>query len=265
MNTLRELGNFAGIPQGSLEVAGFGGPWITSLGMVNLLVMERQKPASMLAIIQALQNLTPIILEAKIVGSRSGEEPFEPVIRLNASGGITWHTNIEYHLDGNALGVSGNLGSAGGDFTPTQLGPGNWQLVVRRAGISNTGFVSLSKTLDTITVSVLPKKPPPPVPPSPPPPPTISATTEGAGSGTVLVVSGSGFLPNRTITVRVADEQFNPERNFQQSSTANGELRMRISLPCDSGLSFHVSATDSRPGPGILGVVFSNNVKLLCP
>lgn len=116
----------------------------------------------------------------------------------------------------------------------------------------------------------LPKEPPtpPPLPLPSPKEPTISATTEGAGMNTVLVVTGSGFLPilpNRIVTVRVVDDALNPERNFQQSSTPSGELKMRINLPCNSGLPFHVSATDSRPGPGTLGVVFSNTVTLLCP
>lgn len=160
MNTLRELGEFVGIPQGSLEVARIGGPPITSLSVISLLVTKREK-LSMQAIIQALQNLTPITLEAQIVGSRSGVEPFKPVIRLNASGGITWHTNI---IPGE-IGVSYDLGSAGGDLTPFQLAPGSWRIVVERAGISNTGFVSLSKTLDPITVFARPQPPPPPSPP----------------------------------------------------------------------------------------------------
>jgi L-aminopeptidase/D-esterase-like protein len=95
--------------------------------------------------------------------------------------------------------------------------------------------------------------------------PTIIASTEGKGSATILIVKGTGFLPNKTITVRVADEQLDPERNFQQTSTEKGEFSMRIALPCNSGASFHVSATDSRPGPGILGVLFSNNITLPCP
>jgi hypothetical protein len=110
--------------------------------------------------------------------------------------------------------------------------------------------------------------PPPPPPPPPPPasPPTITASTEGAGFTTVLTVKGTGFLSNKMVTVRVADEQLDPERNFQQRSTPSGELlSMKIPLPCNTGGSFHVSATDSRPGPGILGVVFSNNVTLRCP
>lgn len=262
MNTLKEIGDFVGIPQGSLEVARFSGSRITSLGMVNLLVTGRERPATMRTIIQRLQNLTPITLEAQIVGDRSGEEPFDLIIRVNASGGITWHTSINYHINGNVHGGS-DLNNSGGNFS-IQLGAGSWQAVVDRSGISNTGFVSLSKTLDTITVSALPQPPPPPVNHPPDLPPTISATTEGAGDRTVLVVTGAGFLPNKTVTVRVVDDVFH-ERNFQQSSTPAGELKMRIPLPCNSGHPFHVSATDSRPSPGILGVLFSNNITLPCP
>ena len=58
MNSLREIGNFVGIPQGSLQVARYGGPWTTQLSKVSLLVTKRARPASMKAIIQALQNLT---------------------------------------------------------------------------------------------------------------------------------------------------------------------------------------------------------------
>ena len=81
MNSLREIGEFIGIPQGSLDVAGFGGPDTTSLRNARLLVTKGET-SSMQAIIQALKTLTPITLEAQIVGSRSGEAPFEPVIRL---------------------------------------------------------------------------------------------------------------------------------------------------------------------------------------
>lgn len=165
MNTLREIGEFIGIPQGSLDVARFGGPPTTSLSMASVLVTKR-KSLSMQAIIQALQNLTPITLEAQIVGSRSGEEPFQPVIRLNASGGITWFTFIDFP---EILFEPKNLGTAGGDFTPTNLGPGIFQCVVRRTGISNIGFVSLNKTLGAITVSARPQPTPTPLPPPPKP------------------------------------------------------------------------------------------------
>jgi hypothetical protein len=156
MNTLQEIGKFIGIPQGSLDVAGFGGPSTTSLRNARLLVTNGER-SSMQAVIQALKNLTPITLEAQIVGNRSGEAPFATVIRLNACGAIPWRTFILF----SPTSASENLRGAGGDFTSTQLGPGIHQFVVQRSGISNTGFVAMSKVLDTITVSARPQPPTP--------------------------------------------------------------------------------------------------------
>ena len=130
MNTLKELGDFVGIPQGSLDVARFRGLPVTGLGAVSLLVTKKSRPASMLAIIQALQNLTPITLEAQIVGNRSGEEPFEPVIRLNASGGITWFMSIDFSQGGRVVAPHDILSIPGGDFHGLNWDPviGNWSL-----------------------------------------------------------------------------------------------------------------------------------------
>lgn len=267
MNTLREIGEFVGIPQGSLEVARFGGPPTTGLSIISSLVTEGRKGErllSMQAIIQALQNLTPITLEAQIVGSQSGEEPFEPVIRLNASGGITWFTEIDHDLDGKTRGVSGDLGSAGGDFKPTQLGPGNWQLVVRRAGISNAGFVSLSKKLGTITVLARPQ-PRPKDPPRPPlVPPSISVKSNGDGS---FMVSGSKFLPNAAVTIRVVDsvQPLSPNLFFAVSATSEGEIKDfptgKICQVAGGRITF--SAQDGRIDAG--QAVTSNFVQQTCP
>lgn len=256
MNSLREIGNFVGIPQGSPQVARYDGERTIRLGMVSLLVTKRERPASMRAIIQALQSLTPITLEAQIVGSRSGEEPFEPIIRLNASGGITWHTNIEY----NATSASDDLSSAGGDFTPTQLGPGNYQFVVRRSGISNTGFVSLSKTLDTITVSARPQ-------PTPPPPPIvkpfIAVQSKGDGS---FVVSGLNFLPNVPIYILVGDGTFRNPLVFTDTSNPEGKL---VGFPtgkiCQGSGQLFFEANDGRLNPSDHSTLMSNTVTTSCP
>jgi hypothetical protein len=256
MNTLREIGEFVGIPQGSVEVARYGGPWITRLRMVSLLVTHRDRPASMRAIIQALQNLTPITLEAQIVGSRSGEEPFEPVIRLNASGGIPWFTTIEYSVDGKV--TSYDVSSSGGDFTPTQLGPGNWQIVVSRSGISNTGFVSVNKTLDTITV---PAGPIPPVVKESPPPPFISVQSNGDGS---FKVSGSGFVPkNATVNILVGDGTFRNPLTFVVSATDGAFKDFPTGKICQRQGDIFFEASDGRIDHG--SQVFSNTVKISCP
>jgi hypothetical protein len=255
MNTLREIGEFIGIPQGSFEVAGFGGPRTTSLKMASLLV-TKSEGSSLQAIIQALQNLTPITLEAQIVGSRSGEEPFQPVIRLNASGGVTWFTFIEF---AEILFEPKNLGAAGGDFKTTQLGPGIFQCVVKRAGISNTGFVSLSKTLGTITVSA---KPIVPTHPPPQPKPTISVQSNGDGS---FKVSGSGFVPkNATVNILVGDGTLNQNPlNFVVSAVDGAFKDFPTGKICQRPGQIFFEASDGRIDGG--SQIFSNTVTISCP
>ena len=262
MNTLKELGDFVGIPRGSLEVARFGGPPVTGLGVVSLLVTKKSKPASMRAIIQALQNLTPITLEAQIVGDRSGEEPFEPVIRVNASGGITWFTNVDFSQGGRVVGSHDILSTAGGDFRPTQLGPGDWQLVVSRSGISNTGFVSLSKPLDTIRVSAHSQPPPQRPDPPPLPKPTISVQSNNDGS---FKVSGSGFVPkNATVNILVGDGTLNQEPlNFTVTAADGAFKDFPTGKICKRPGTLSFEASDGRIDQG--SQVFSNTFKIGCP
>src|SRR5215472_494803 len=220
MNTLREIGEFVGIPQGSLEAALFGGPPVISLRNVNTLVTIGKRKLSMRAVIQALQNLTPITLEAEIVGDRSGEEPFEVAVRLNASGGITWFTAISISSGGKVIGAFADVSTSGGGVAHAQLGRGEFQLVATRAGISNSGFVSLRVPLGTI--SVAPPPAPPPLPPPSPIPPTIAVETNPDGG---FVVSGSGFSHAKPIAIR-AQDQVNPQnqRNFVATASPTGAL-----------------------------------------
>jgi hypothetical protein len=101
---------------------------------------------------------------------------------------------------------------------------------------------------------------------TPPPAPTIRVTSEGTGGSSVFVVTGSGFLAGRQVTIRVVDNAGNTVGPFQQSADANGNLNFRQSIPCNSGLALHFSATDSRPNPhDLTGVLFSNTVHTTCP
>jgi hypothetical protein len=262
MNTLREIGEFVGL--GRATPPHPGQPiraQITMRSVGNkvpvLNIIER---TSMRAMILGLQKLPPISLEAEAEDT-VGEVPLLPVLHIHPSNGVILETNFDLLRNGQRLLSESRQGNGPDSFSFfTVDDPGFFVYEVTRVGIPNTGITTLKKTFDIIARA----KPEPPPPPPPSPPPTISATTEGTGAGTILVVTGSGFLRNKTVTVRVVDDVFH-ERNFQQSSTTAGELKMRISLPCNSGLPFHVSATDSRPAPGILGVLFSNNVTLPCP
>jgi hypothetical protein len=192
-------------------------------------------------------------------------------IRTKAHFRVEWNTNdnwsydkylIRWDRNGQNLGQRDISGTINGWWDFDFDTPGTYTFIVegRSGGGYHHGWTI--PVGGTIPPGDIPPPPPPQRPPTPPP--TIGANTEGKGAQTILIVTGSNFQPQKTITVRVVDDVFH-ERSFQQSSTTAGGLNMRISLPCNSGLPFHVSATDSRPAPGILGVLFSNYVTLPCP
>lgn len=260
MNTLREIVNFVGIPQGSLANARYqySGPWTRGLQNVNLLVTRGAQPASTRNIIQLLQNLTPLTLEAEIVGAHSGEEPFNPVIRINASGGITWFTTIEFYRNGNTLTGSNDVDNAGGNFSSTSLSTGSWQIVVTRSGISNTGFVSLRKAFGPIIVSEQHQPPPPPPPLVKP---SIVVQSNGDGS---FIVSGSNFLPNSTVHIRVVDTALATVW-FTQTSAQDGRMEYRTGMICQLPGQLFFSANDGRNDPtDLTGTLWSNTITTTC-
>lgn len=99
----------------------------------------------------------------------------------------------------------------------------------------------------------------------PPPKPSISVSTEGSGATSVFVVTGSGFLPNHLVHVRVVDDALTT-LFFQQSSDGNGQFKLRQSIPCSSGLALHFSANDERADShDLTGTLWSNTVTTSCP
>jgi hypothetical protein len=142
---------------------------------------------------------------------------------------------------------------------------GNVRELVRRldmlAPISTRHLIAF---LDSLHIAGEPEEPPVELPPAATRP-EITVRTEGVGDSTVCLIDGVRFTGGATVTVRVVDDALT-QRNFQQSSTSGGELHMRQNIPCISGLTLHISATDSRPDQSDLtGVLWSNTVTLSCP
>jgi hypothetical protein len=154
---------------------------------------------------------------------------------------------------------SRNFGAAGGDFSPTTLGPGQWEIVIRRTGISNTGYTRLSKSFRTIVR----QNEPPPQPLPPQASPNISVEHSGPADAVGFVVTGTGFLPNQPssldgITVRVVDGV--SLQNWVMlftGSDSGGRIRLETN-PLDTRLlarnslglaTVSFSATDKRRNP----------------
>ena len=208
----------------------------------------------MSAMILGLQNLPPISLEVEPVGDRFGEVPFAPVFRVHPSNGVILETRITLFKNGPEPGQSEKVGESG-DFSPVTLNfVGIFLVHVTRIGITNTGITNLSKSFH---VEGTPK-------PEPIVPPFISVKSNGDGSFTV---SGSKFLPNATVTIRVVDavQPLSPNLFFTVSATPEGEIKdFPTGKICQvPGGRIAFSAQDGRIDAG--QAVTSNFVQQTCP
>ena len=273
MRTLRDVWVFVGIPEDSPD---YGYPTNISLRVAgNLLESVSPGPQnrSLRGIDGLIDGLGPITLEASLLSSR-GVEPFDAVIRIVASPGCVIHTHIFYDQNGQFPFESTDYGAAGGDFDPTTLGPGTWNIVVRRTGITDTGFERLEKSF-TALVSRHPSPPPPP--PPPPVRPHIDVTQSGPVSAVKYQVTGSGFLPNQPnssqgVAVRAVDGvDIQDWALIYTGSDGGGKISLSLG-PLDTGtLSrnaagqaiVNFSATDKRTDPSSVPAgqpLYSNTV-----
>jgi hypothetical protein len=124
---------------------------------------------------------------------------------------------------------------------------------------------SMTETVDRY-VAERNRTPPPPPPPPPPRPvvrPHISVTKKDSSS---FEVTGSDFLPNATVTIRVADDYGVQVLAPQTTADGAGKIDVTVAVDCIPGAMLHFSATDSRPDPKDIttGVVWSNYVQVTC-
>lgn len=218
MQTLDELCTFLGFSVGALEVARVGGPADSSLALAGVLIkgFDDATPTSLAGLIDAVQNLSPLTLDARLLSDRGGEEPYELRVWLSPSPSIVWSTRLQYILAGGLVfGENEDFGAAGGDINPTWLGPGTWEIVAIREGIGSFGLTVLQKSLGTVVVTQLSGL----VPPTPQPPvvvvPNVPLVTcqisidgdnPGFGGFTNFVVSGGGFEAEEPVDVFEGNE-----------------------------------------------------------
>jgi len=108
-----------------------------------------------------------------------------------------------------------------------------------------------------------------PAPPPPAPKPRISVSSSGSGQSTVFAITGSGFLPNHTVTYRIVDDSVPRVQVLPapvSTSDSEGKINVRLSIPCTSRLTIHFTATDGRPDPtSVLNQLESNTFDIPCP
>jgi len=283
MRTLREIGDFEGIPQDSPEFGAFSA---TSLRLAASLLArggfgDDGQRASMRGVSQLLDTLAPITLQASLK-TPGGTEPIEVVVALTPSPGLILSTRITFvRADGAVFGGDKNFGNAGGDQDLGGLGPGTYHVVVKRAGIASDGYKVLQQSF-SIQVNAAPSPPAPHTPPAQVPP-HIAVSWSGTATAVTLHVTGTGFLPNQPannngITIRVVDAM-NPLQGFAPpifvKSDAAGAIDATLNAfdstqlavnPISGKTGVAVSATDSRKNPNSIPSnepLWSNTVTIL--
>jgi hypothetical protein len=251
MNSLREIARFIGMEE--LDASMRGVPNFVP-------VLNASERISMRAMISALEGLPQITLEAEAENT-DGQVPLQTTITVHGNPGVVHSTTGIVTLNGRVVGGPSVLQNQLSTTQFNAVAPGQYIFNITRIGVSNTGLTTLQKTF-TINAFAQPQH----IPPSPP---NISVSSTGSS----FVVTGSGFLPNANVRVRIVEGSglgppAHPDVN--QSTDAQGRLNVTFTVTCNApdtpGDVLHFSATDGRPNPADLtGFLFSNTVDRPCP
>jgi hypothetical protein len=204
----------------------------------------------------------PMTLDVRI-DQTSPTVPLQVGLHIGATDGIVTETNwnatkngVLIHGIGDKIpsGIALDRGLAIGD-------PGSYVITVNRTGLTGpSGPTTLTKQMG-ITAQR-------PAPPTPPPPPLvhphINVIANGDGSFTV---SGSLFLHNATVHIRVVDPAHANDQNFNTGSDGGGNFSgFKTPVICAQSGPIYFSANDGRSDPNDhpLGVLWSNTVPMSC-
>lgn len=139
MQSLAELGEFLGIPAGSLELARIGGsPDISLDSARSLVTWIPREQRSLRAMIDGVRQLPEVTLTAELTGPRSGGSPLVTEIAVSPAPIGTWWTTLRYEQAGRPMTAT-ELRPEGGRVRTDPLGPGAWTLAVERAGLGPSG------------------------------------------------------------------------------------------------------------------------------
>jgi hypothetical protein len=233
----------------------FVGSGLHSLGSIGRLVTPPHEQISMRTVIQRLQSLPPITLEASI-DQAQGEAPLSSTVEVNISPGVVIETR------GRILGSGGAVLWewiwSGRTTTYNFADPGLYTYEVVRTGVTSAGHAVLTKDF---AIGVRPHPAPPPPPPPPLVAPTIAVQANGDGS---FVITGSGFKASATVHIRVVDDALTTVW-FDQTASAQGALNYRTGNICQLPGNLHISANDERANPqDLTGTLWSNTVTTTC-
>ena len=246
MRTLREFAQFVGKPNDP----------ISPRGLIDYLRLNIPT-GSVSEMIRAFEvNSSPVKVEEILVGPKNGIIPFPIGMQVTKVGGYIFGIRWRILRNGQQVAVYDRLKDEPGfvQVAHTFSEAGTYTIEVTVKGIGSTGYAEATAST---TVVAKPK----PSPPLPQTKPSISVSAKGDGS---FVVSGSGFLPNTTVHIRVVDDAL-ATIFLDRSSTAQGTLNYTTGKLCQLPGKLHFSANDGRSDRNDLtGTLWSNTVTTTC-
>ena len=247
--TLRELGHFVGLGDAtppSTDGAQRPNTPITMRAVANNLtpVLVDAEKRSLRAMILSLSRLPAITLDAQIVGDWIGEEPFQPTLRVQPSGGAVLSTGVAISrgLPASEGGAEGppifyqDVPSLAQDIKTTEtvagpdgrtyqqsaeFGAGGYFVSVKRTGVQKTGLAVLERDL-FFRVNPRPA-PTPPSPPTPGPSHPVPPTTNTKYSKVTIL---NCHADHRTLDIRARDltigQEYTPIETLGAQYDENG-------------------------------------------
>jgi hypothetical protein len=255
MKTLREFAQFVGKPNDPISPRSL-------LDYLKLGISPN--PLSLRELTSVFDNaLAPVSIESVSVAPTSGIVPFTVGMQVTGTKGFFLEIRWRVLRNGQQVAAYPN---ALGQVAHTFSEPGTYTVEATFKGIGSNGYAEVSKSVTVVAnpkPTPTPPQPTPPTPTPPPPPtkPSISVSAKGDGS---FAVTGSGFLPNTTVHIRVVDDALTT-LFFDQSSTSQGILNYTTGKICQLPGRLHFSANDGRSDKNDLtGTLWSNTATTTC-
>jgi hypothetical protein len=261
--SLREFAQFVGKPDQP----------ISPRGLVDYLRFKIPDPLSVRDLVITFdQDSRPVALHEIRVVPAQHVVPFDIDMQMGLHDGYI--IAVRWRILRGAQQVAEYHVPAGG-FSPQTVHKiaeaGTYTVEATISAVGRDGFAEATRS---VSVVAQPKPMPQPTPPQPTPTPTplpqkpsisVSANQSGGVANGAFTVTGSGFLPNTTVNIRVVDDALTT-LFFNQSSSASGGLNFVTGKLCQLPGRLHFSANDGRTDHNDLtGTLWSNTVTMMCP
>jgi hypothetical protein len=202
----------------------------------------------------------PVALEALSVEPNNRIVPFEVGMQVTKIKGHPLGVRWRIVRGGQHVAVYevSRIGASMPQAAHTFTEPGTYTVEATIKAIGSTGYAEATKSVQVIAQ--------PKAQPMPLQKPTIAVTanqSNGMPNG-AFTVTGSGFLPNTTVNIRVVDAALTTAF-FTQSSSAQGTLNFVSGKLCQLPGKLFFSANDGRSDRNDLtGTLWSNTVEMTC-